>query len=209
MIKFNIPFNLYFLLFFWLLFSLILSAQTEIDTCSNSLTGEIHGHITSILECDNQTHLTSVSNQSSSSIFTGVFVSESIKITPGSHGVKLIAASHSEEDPLFSERETLAHGRTHIKAKPPTGGRFMEFKNKQAKLIFPTPAQNKITINTKEKLSSIVIYNLYGNSVIKKEKLKVSSDKTTIDIAELDKGFYIAKVQFANGTTKTETIIKN
>jgi hypothetical protein len=184
--------------------------QEIINTCQQVISGDSHGHVSSFLDCETTILITSTSEQNEKSIITGAFISTApINITPGFHGVRLLPINHEDNDEHTGQR---IHGVTHIKAKkPPTGvigGRFIEFKKKQGKLIFPNPSKNKITVNSKKKISNIIIYNLYGSIVVKKDLQKSGKIKTTINILKLDEGFYTVKVLFANGTTKTETLIK-
>lgn len=198
----------FFSLIIFILYTICAGAQTFHNTCSDVVSGNAHGHILSVLDCDTPILITSTSQQSESSEITGVFVStEPIKITPGDYGVRLLPVDHEENDPETGDR---THGETHVKGKkPPPGGRFMEFKKKQKKLISPNPANDKITINTGSNLNSIVVYNLYGTALIKKDFKNTSEDKFTVDIAKLDKGFYTIKLVFKDGKTQSETIIKN
>lgn len=201
--------KLSFLLFICIAFCNYTFCQTEpeiISTCVDTISGIKHGHILSILDCDASIEITSTIEESNTIISGVIISSEPISITPGENGARIVPTNHSENDPSIQDR---THTATHLKVRPPTGGRFMKFKEEQVKLIYPNPANDKITINTKEKLRSITVYNLYGTTVIKKEILKVNADKTILNIEELKKGFYIVKVLFVNGITKTETLIKH
>lgn len=195
-----------------LLISFLGHSQT-VDNCLNtSILGEsIHGHITSMVECTEALTISSQSNgQNGPTIITGVFLStDTIKFVPGNYGLRIVNASHSENDEYF-ERPGVpqTHSATHIKVKPPSGGRFAKFKKKQKTLIFPNPANNRITISTKESVRSVIIYNLYGTQVITKQ-LKSTKEENSIEITPLNKGFYTVQLTFTNGKTKSETLIKN
>lgn len=172
----------------------------DINICIETVIGNKHGHV---FDCDMDILFTS--NENTSTIVSGTFKSSgSIKITPNGNSIKIV--------PILLNHDSsgrLTHTKTHIKKIPPIGGRFMTFKNKQTKLVFPNPAKDKITINTTNTLKSIIIYNLYGNEVVKENNPNQKNEKPTIDITQLNNGFYTIKLLFANGLTKTETLIKN
>lgn len=180
-----------------------------VSTCLDTLSGIKHSHILSILDCNTSINITSTVEEPITIISGVVISSGSISITSGETKTRIVPADHSEDDPLIQYRRT--HSSTHLKVRPPSSvtGRFMAFKNKQTKLVFPNPAKDKITINSTNTLKSIIIYNLYGNEVVKENNPNKKNEKPTIDITQLDNGFYTIKLLYTNGLTKTETLIKN
>lgn len=68
--------------------------------------------------------------------------------------------------------------------------------------IYPNPTKGEITIKTDKKIKSSTVVDLSG-----KVLLQTSSEK--VDISSFTKGTYLLKVEFADGSTKTEKIIKN
>jgi hypothetical protein len=68
--------------------------------------------------------------------------------------------------------------------------------------IYPNPTKGEITIKTDKKIKSSTVIDLSG-----KVLLQTSSEK--VDISSFTKGTYLLKVEFADGSTKTEKIIKN
>lgn len=68
--------------------------------------------------------------------------------------------------------------------------------------IYPNPTKGEIIIKTDKKIKSSTVVDLSG-----KVLLQTSSEK--VDISSFTKGTYLIKVEFADGSTKTEKIIKN
>lgn len=68
--------------------------------------------------------------------------------------------------------------------------------------IYPNPTKGEITIKTDKKIKSSTVVDLSG-----KVLLQTSSEK--VDISSFTKGTYLLKVEFADGSIKTEKIIKN
>ena len=68
--------------------------------------------------------------------------------------------------------------------------------------IFPNPTKGDITVKTDKKIKSTTVTDLTGRIISKgiSEKINVSS---------FSKGTYILRVEFADGTIKTEKIIKD
>jgi hypothetical protein len=68
--------------------------------------------------------------------------------------------------------------------------------------IYPNPTKGEVTIKTDKKIKSSTVVDLSG-----KVLLQTSSEK--VDMSSFTKGTYLLKVEFADGSTKTEKIIKN
>lgn len=68
--------------------------------------------------------------------------------------------------------------------------------------IYPNPTKGEINIKTDKKIKSSTILDLSG-----KVLLQTSSEKA--NISSFTKGTYLLKVEFADGTSKTEKIIKD
>ena len=73
---------------------------------------------------------------------------------------------------------------------------------KNALSVHPNPTKGEINIRTDKKIKSSTVIDLSG-----KVLLQTSSEK--VDISSFTKGIYLLKVEFADGSTKTEKIIKN
>lgn len=67
--------------------------------------------------------------------------------------------------------------------------------------IYPNPTKGEINIKTDKKIKSSAVLDFSGKPV-----LKSTSDK--VDISSLPKGTYLVQVEFADGTTTTEKVIK-
>jgi endonuclease I len=72
--------------------------------------------------------------------------------------------------------------------------------------IFPNPANNYITVKTqKENNAEIIIYDVFGREVIKKE---LFSNEEIIDISKLNKGVYFVKTISPNNSFGTKLIVE-
>lgn len=68
--------------------------------------------------------------------------------------------------------------------------------------IYPNPTTDKVFVNSKEKVESIVAISLSG------QKVAVAFNGE-IDLSNLPKGIYILKIKFENRSTQTVKVIKN
>lgn len=68
--------------------------------------------------------------------------------------------------------------------------------------IYPNPTKGEINIKTDKKIKSSTVFDLSG-----KVLLQTISEK--VNISSFTKGTYLLKVEFADGSTKTEKIIKD
>lgn len=67
--------------------------------------------------------------------------------------------------------------------------------------IYPNPTKGEINIKTDKKIKSSTVLDFSGKSV-----LKSTSDR--VDISSLPKGGYLLQVEFTDGTTTSEKVIK-
>ncbi|WP_419489328.1 choice-of-anchor J domain-containing protein [Chryseobacterium bernardetii] len=74
-------------------------------------------------------------------------------------------------------------------------------KAKTNTVIYPNPTKGEITIKTDNKIKSVSVIDLSG-------KMLNKTESATTDISSLPKGAYLMKVEFADGTSATEKIIK-
>lgn len=77
----------------------------------------------------------------------------------------------------------------------------ISIKNKSLS-IYPNPTKGEITIKTDKKIKSSTVFDLSG-----KVLLETNSEK--VNISSFTKGTYLLKVEFADGSTKTEKVIKD
>jgi len=68
--------------------------------------------------------------------------------------------------------------------------------------VYPNPTRGEINIKTDKKIKSSSVFDLSG-----KVLLQTSSEK--INISSFTKGTYLLKVEFVDGTSKTEKVIKD
>ena len=75
--------------------------------------------------------------------------------------------------------------------------------------IYPNPSNGVVTIknNTAAKLSTISIYDILGNQV-QDMPLKTNANNT-IDLTNLTKGIYLARLESVDGQVKTQKLIIN
>lgn len=67
--------------------------------------------------------------------------------------------------------------------------------------IYPNPTKGEINIKTDKKIKSSTIFDLSG-------KVLLQSNSEKLNISSFSKGTYLVKVEFADGSTKTEKVIK-
>ncbi|CAM3289413.1 T9SS type A sorting domain-containing protein [Empedobacter stercoris] len=82
-------------------------------------------------------------------------------------------------------------------------------QDKSSISIYPNPAISTVTIkfDHPSKASSVSIYSIIGNEVMSK-KLD-GSQKTNFNVQGLKKGKYIVRVFNQDGSTETQSLIKN
>ena len=68
--------------------------------------------------------------------------------------------------------------------------------------IYPNPAKNHISIQSKENLKKVEVYDLNG-------KLLISSTNKTFSVLQLPKAVYILKITLQSGKQNTKKLIKN
>lgn len=69
--------------------------------------------------------------------------------------------------------------------------------------VYPNPANSIITINTKENIKEMSLFNLLG------EVLMTETDKNTMNVSNINSGIYLLKVKTADGAVGTQKIIVN
>lgn len=74
-------------------------------------------------------------------------------------------------------------------------------KTKSAISLYPNPTKGEINIKTDKKIKTTSIFDMSG-------KTTHQTDSSKTDISDLPKGTYLMKIEFADGTSTTEKIIK-
>lgn len=69
--------------------------------------------------------------------------------------------------------------------------------------VYPNPANSIITINIKENIKEMALFNLLG------EVLMTETDKNTMNVSNINSGIYLLKVKTADGAVGTQKIIVN
>ena len=72
---------------------------------------------------------------------------------------------------------------------------------RQVLSIYPNPAKGEVNIKTDKKIKSSSVLDISGRTVL-------SSTTQKVDVSSLAKGVYMLQVEFADGTTSTEKLIK-
>lgn len=98
------------------------------------------------------------------------------------------ADSLSIDDVQVLASATLATQESNAKVK--------EFTN-----IYPNPTKGEINIKTDKKIKSATVIDASGKSLL-------NNTSERLDISSLPKGVYLLKVDFSDGTSKTEKVIK-
>ena len=84
--------------------------------------------------------------------------------------------------------------------------RIQDFKNGEVDFtVYPNPAKEKITVNAKQTIQEILIFNPLGQQI---KKFNVNLKATEISIRALQKGVYYLKLKLRNGQLISTKIIK-
>jgi hypothetical protein len=71
--------------------------------------------------------------------------------------------------------------------------------------VYPNPAKEKVTVNSKQTIQEILIFNPLGQEI---KRMNVHSKSIEISIRELHKGIYYLEVKLINGDRISTKIIK-
>jgi len=71
--------------------------------------------------------------------------------------------------------------------------------------LFPNPTDGNLTINTRERMDSIEIYNVIGRKV---KTLRPNSNRMETSISDLANGIYLVRITTDNGAEITKKLIK-
>jgi len=72
--------------------------------------------------------------------------------------------------------------------------------------VYPNPVSSTVNFNSLAIINKIEIYNVVGELVLANEN--VASNRDIVNIENLQKGIYIAKIQLKNGTVASQKIVK-
>lgn len=78
----------------------------------------------------------------------------------------------------------------------------------QKTVIYPNPASNvaNIKFDNHSKVSAIAIYSIIGNEVLNK---KIDQEVVKINVQNLKRGKYIVRIFYNDGTSESQSLIKN
>ena len=102
----------------------------------------------------------------------------------------------------------LGYGIPDLSLALANGLSLVEFQNENTKLkVYPNPVSSLlyVEIPSQYDTATVKLYDILGKKVLEKT---VSSTKTKINVSNLSKGVYLAKIE-ANGLSITKKIIKN
>jgi len=102
----------------------------------------------------------------------------------------------------------LGYGIPNLSLALANGLSLVEFQNENTKLkVYPNPVSSflYVEIPSQHETATVKMYDILGKKVLEKT---VSATQTTINVASLSKGIYLAKIE-ANGLSVTKKIIKN
>ena len=68
--------------------------------------------------------------------------------------------------------------------------------------ISPNPVEEKLNFNSNNKILWVNIFDMLGNIILSKKRTH------TIDVSNLSKGVYLAKIKFENGASQTKKFVK-
>lgn len=68
--------------------------------------------------------------------------------------------------------------------------------------LYPNPTSSIVTISSEDEIQEIAVYNQLGQIVLK-------TNSKSIDLSSYNSGIYLVQTHFADGTTKTDRVIKN
>lgn len=74
-------------------------------------------------------------------------------------------------------------------------------KSKSAVSVYPNPTKGEVNVKTDKKVKASTIVDMTGRTVLK-------TDAGKADLSALPKGTYLMQVEFADGTTASEKVIK-
>ncbi|WP_313376032.1 T9SS type A sorting domain-containing protein [Chishuiella sp.] len=84
-------------------------------------------------------------------------------------------------------------------------------QDRHASTIYPNPATSSFTIkfDNPSKVVNISVYSIIGNEVLNKKINAYDKDKVTFNVQNLRTGKYIVRILNNDGSTETQSLIKN
>nr|WP_321236843.1 T9SS type A sorting domain-containing protein [uncultured Psychroserpens sp.] len=112
----------------------------------------------------------------------------------------------TESIKLIPKFHAKAGSKFKANIKPCPSARIAQQDTNNQVKVFPNPAKDEINVSIeKTKLSSIELYDIYGNRVQSFEKL--GTFKHSLNVNRLSRGYYIVKVVLEDGTTQYKNVI--
>lgn len=84
-------------------------------------------------------------------------------------------------------------------------------QDKHSSMIYPNPASTSFTIKFENptKVINVSVYSIIGNEVLNKKINAYDKDKVTFNVQNLRTGKYIVRILNNDGSTETQSLIKN
>jgi len=70
--------------------------------------------------------------------------------------------------------------------------------------VYPNPSKGEVTISSDETINSVELYNIIGEKVIEK---KVMNKTTKINMGDFNKGVYVVRIPFNQGSKVRKIIL--
>lgn len=108
------------------------------------------------------------------------------------------------------------YGENHISLWPAEGGGsdcFLTLDVNENSLInpnethvFPNPFLNNLTIESDQEIEQLTVFSVTGEMV---RSEAVNSNYQIIDLSTVESGYYLLKIDYANGSSSTKSLVKN
>ena len=74
--------------------------------------------------------------------------------------------------------------------------------------IYPNPTNGNITIESKENINSIILFNTYGNQLYSVDNNLNTTNKINVDLSKFAKGVYFVKLNINNRIINERIIVQ-
>ncbi|MCW3788259.1 T9SS type A sorting domain-containing protein [Plebeiibacterium sediminum] len=103
-------------------------------------------------------------------------------------------------------RDEIAIDNIQIKATSAGNNTDIRFKSEQLVSIAPNPCINQLTIQCKNQIKDISVYDLSGKLILSKKD--VFQDKIVLPISDINSGIYMIKITDQKGKTEVRKFVK-
>ena len=149
-------------------------------------------------------HTDSAGNFLNAKVLGGSQADEGLMIYPLSNYFVMTGGYYTKNDGLFSPLNEYGNIDAFLATLAPWPAAVQEMIKKNSLIVFPNPANEQITIETKEN-GSLIVTDIIGR-IIYKSRL---ADKLQIQVKDWQKGMYYVQMTSDNGNVLTNKFIKN